>query len=62
MHHQQYKYAEVKGNSVIDNGETFPSVSRATNHMRDGTQNNAWRMLEVLFPNKEKWVSAESLR
>jgi hypothetical protein len=62
MHHREYKQAEVKGDSLVYEGKTFPSVSQVTNHMRGGTQNNAWRVIEVLLPNHEKWAPAESLR
>ena len=61
-HLGEYKYAEVKGNSVQFGGEQHLSVAQATNRMRGGTQNNAWRVVEVLLPGNDSWVRAEQLR
>ena len=61
-HHGEYKYVDVKGDQLTYAGKAFPSVSQVTNHVRGNTQNNAWRVLEVLLPNSEKWIPAESLR
>lgn len=61
-HHGEYKYADVKGDQLIYGGKVFPSVSQLANHMRGNTQNNAWRVLEVLLPDSGKWIPAELLR
>jgi len=61
-HHGQYKYTDVKGDTLRFEDKVFNSVAQVTNHMRGGTQNNAWRVIEILLPNHEKWVAAEDLR
>lgn len=61
-HHGAYKYLDVRGDELVHEGTVYSSVSRATNVMRGNTQNNAWRVLEILMPGAEKWVSAEALR
>jgi len=61
-YYQQYKYAEVRGDKVIFEGKTFSSVARSTNKMRGNTQNNAWKVLQVLLPDSNQWVHATALR
>jgi hypothetical protein len=61
-HLSQYKYADVKGDKVLYDGKSFSSVAQATNKMRGNTQNNAWKVLEVLLPNDSQWVHASRLR
>lgn len=61
-HRGQYKYAEIKGDNVIYDGLQFPSVAQATNKMRANTQNNAWKVLEVLLPDASQWTHASRLR
>lgn len=58
----EYKYAEVVGDQIVFNDERYSSVSRATNQMRGATQNNAWKVLEVLRPTDPQWFAAEFLR
>lgn len=61
-YYNEYRYAEIVGDHVVYDGESFPSVSRAVNTMRGGTQNNAWKVVEILRPSDSKWISAEHLR
>jgi len=58
----QYKYADIKDDKVFYDGKSFSSVARVTNKMRGNTQNNAWKVLEVLLPNESQWVHASRLR
>lgn len=58
----EYVYAEVQGDRVIANGQSFTSVAQATNSMRGGTSNNAWQVLEVCRPGDPRWFPAERLR
>lgn len=61
-HHGAYKYAEVKGDYIIYEGQTFSSVSAAINKMRDDTQNNAWKVTQVMRPSDPEWVGAIRIR
>ncbi|MDA8164088.1 MAG: hypothetical protein M0017_03505 [Desulfobacteraceae bacterium] len=61
-HHGQYKYAEIKGDYVIYEGETFSSVAAAINRMRGNTQNNAWKVTQVMRPTDSEWVGAFRIR
>lgn len=61
-YYNEYRYAEIVGDCVVYDGENFPSVSRAVNKMRGGTQNNAWKVVEILRPSDSKWIAAEQLR
>ncbi|WP_286222195.1 hypothetical protein [Marinobacter apostichopi] len=61
-YYSEYRYAEILGDCVVYGGESFPSVSRAVNKMRGGTQNNAWKVVEILRPSDSKWIAAEQLR
>lgn len=61
-HLGQYKYADVKGDKVLYDGKSFSSVAQTTNKMRGNTQNNAWKVVEILLPNDSQWVHAFRLR
>lgn len=58
----EYKVAHIDGESIVWNGETFPSLARLTNKMRGDTANNAWRELEVKRPSDKAWIPAQALR
>ena len=61
-HINKYKYAEITNDAIVYGSHSFPSVSKAINYMRGETQNNAWRVTEVLLPNSDLWARAEKLR
>jgi len=61
-HRGQYKYADVKGDSIKYDDWSFSSVAQAANKMRADTSNNAWKVLEILFPSSTKWVQASRIR
>ncbi len=61
-HHGIYKYAEVKGDFIAYEGETFSSISGAINRMRGDTQNNAWKVTQVMRPTDTEWVGAVRIR
>ncbi|WP_077530283.1 hypothetical protein [Vreelandella utahensis] len=61
-YYNEYRYAEVVGDGIIYEGERFSHVAQATNQMRGGTQNNAWKVLEILRPTDSRWLAAEFLR
>ena len=58
----EFKYAEIKNESIQWKGNAYPSFAQLVNSMRGNTQNNAWRELELKRPSDQFWVSAQSLR
>ena len=58
----EYKYAEIKGDSILCEDEEFLSISQLANHMRGGTNNNAWVVMEIMRPNDREWIKADLLR
>jgi len=61
-HHGEYKYADVKGDYVVYEGEVFSSVASAINKMRGDTSNNAWKVTQVMRPTDNQWVGATRIR
>lgn len=61
-HLGEYKVAEIIGDKIIWNGNKYPSISNLNNTMRGNTSNNAWKTIEVKFPNEKKWQLADRLR
>jgi hypothetical protein len=61
-HHGEYKYADVKGDYVVFEGEQFSSVGSAINAMRGGTSNNAWKVSQVMRPGDSAWLGALRIR
>ena len=61
-HHGEYKYADVKGDHIIYESETFSSVAAAINKMRGDTSNNAWNVTQVMRPIDSEWVGALRIR
>ncbi len=57
-----YRYMEITGDSIIHDGQRYPSVSQVVNFVRGQTSNNAWKVLEIQRPTDPAWVPAESLR
>ena len=49
-HHNEYKYAEVKGDEIDYDGKSLSSASQMASLMRNNTSVNAWMHVEVRRP------------
>jgi hypothetical protein len=58
----EFKIAKIESQSILWEGETYPSFAQLANAMRGGTMNNAWRELQVKRPSDRTWMPAQSLR
>lgn len=58
----EFKTATVDGESILWEGNTYPSFARLTNAMRGGTMNNAWNELQIKRPTDKTWIAAQSIR
>jgi len=61
-YHNEYKYAEVKGDKIPYDGKTLSSASQMASLMRNNTSVNAWMHVEVKRPTDKAWVFANVLR
>jgi hypothetical protein len=57
-----YKYADIKGDKIIYEDKSVPSVSQLAQQMRDNTSVNAWLHMEVMRPGDREWLKANALR
>jgi hypothetical protein len=57
-----YQLAEVEDGALYWDGEEQPSVAQLANAMRGGTNNNAWKVLEIKRPQDAVWQLADRLR
>lgn len=58
----EFKLAKIEDESIIWEGDVYPSFAQLANAMRGGTMNNAWRELQIKRPNDRTWMPAQSLR
>jgi hypothetical protein len=58
----EFKVAFIEGESIIWNGQHYASLAKLVNEMRGGTNNNAWKELQIKRPFDKVWLPALSLR
>lgn len=58
----EFKLAKIEDETIIWEGDVYPSFARLANAMRGGTMNNAWRELQIKRPSDKTWMPAQSLR
>ncbi|MDF0604168.1 hypothetical protein HZU77_000670 [Neisseriaceae bacterium TC5R-5] len=58
----EFKIAKIESQSIVWDGEVYPSPAQLVNAMRGGKMNNAWRELQIKRPSDKTWMSAQSLR
>ena len=58
----EFKVASVEKESIIWDGNVYPSFAQLANKMRGGKMNNAWKELQIKRPSDKMWMPAQSLR
>jgi hypothetical protein len=58
----EFKLAKIDDESIVWDGDVYPSFAQLANAMRGGTMNNAWRELQIKRPSDTTWIPAQSLR
>jgi hypothetical protein len=58
----EYLYAEVDDGNLHWDGEELNSMSQLASAIRGGTSNNAWKVIELQFPNQQHWTLADRCR
>ncbi len=58
----EFKVASIEKESIVWDGNVYPSFAKLANKMRGDTMNNAWKELQIKRPSDKMWMPAQSLR
>lgn len=58
----EFKIGAIVKESIVWDGNTYPSFAQLANSMRGNTMNNAWKELQIKRPSDKLWMPAQSLR